>query len=123
MHRLDQVIVHEMRYLVWDGAEAALPKAEGVALLLSGREGVGADRLVVAVPGHPWAVRVFGADGAARAVEAADRDAAALAAWRTQAAKGTAVPEDMPFAYSEVRLTEAFFQRLMGQCRRDSMVG
>lgn len=123
MHRLDQVIIHGVRYLVWDGAEAALPKAEGVALLLSGREGVGADRLVVKAQGHPWAVRAFGADGAARAVEAADRDAAALAARRTQAAEGTAVPEDTTFAYSEVRLTEAFFHRLMGQCRRDSMVG
>ena len=124
MYRLDECIIHDVRYLIWDGATAALPGAEGIARLINGREGVGADRLVVTVPGRPWVVRAFGVDGAACAVEAADLAAAALArARRGEAAEGMAVPEGMIFSYREVRLTEAFFRRLMRRCRQDSMVG
>ena len=118
VYRLDKFIIHGVRYLVWPESAAKVPAAEGVVLLLSGREGVGADRLVVMAPGYPGGVRCFGTDGAVCAVEASDRYVAALANGRCDE-----VLDDTSFAYSEVRLTEAFFHRLMKHGRMAKIAG
>lgn len=114
MYRLDKFILHNVRYLVWLGSAAEMPVGEGVALLLSGKEGVGADRLVVTAPGHPWGIRCFGANGEACAVDVSARYVAALATERVGDGAGYAIAgAGAPLEYSEVRLTEAFFHRLM----------
>ena len=118
VYRLDKFIIHGVRYLVWPGSAAKVPAAEGVVLLLSGREGVGADRLVVMVPGYPGGVCCFGTDGALCAVEASDRYVATLANGRRDE-----VLDDTSFEYSEVRLTEAFFHRLMKHGRMAKIAG
>lgn len=114
MYRLDKFIFHEVRYLVWRGLAAEILEAEGVALLLSGQEGVGADRLVVLEPGYSWGIRCFGADGAVCAVDVLDRYVAGLASDRNGEGVGSHdAGAGAPLEYSEVRLTEAFFRRLM----------
>ena len=114
MYRLDKFILDEVRYLVWASAADKLPEAAGVACLLSDREGVGADRLVVLAVERPWGICCFGADGEARAVEASDRRVAGIVGAREEKGRGSAMTEaGASFEYSEVRLTEAFFRRLM----------
>lgn len=114
MYRLDKFILDGVRYLVWSSAADKLPEPLGVACLLSDREGVGADRLVVPAAGHPWGICCFGADGEACAVEASDRRVAALVGAQEAKGRGVAMTEaDASLEYSEVRLTEAFFRRLM----------
>lgn len=114
MYRLDKFILDGVRYLVWSSAAENLPEAAGVACLLSDREGVGADRLVVLAAGHPWGICCFGADGEACAVEPSDRRVAGFVCAREAKGRGVALTEaDASLEYSEVRLTEAFFRRLM----------
>ena len=129
MRLLDKFTIGRVRCLVWNTAEQ-IPDTAGIALLLSGRYGVGADRLIVLAPGGAQATRCFGADGTPRPVDALARRAAALTLVRTgQAMAAAALWRDdgessqTAIEYSEVRLTDSFFLRLTASRRRMKIAG
>ena len=115
MRLLDKFTIGRVRCLVWNTAEQ-IPDTAGIALLLSGRYGVGADRLIVIAPGEAQATRCFGADGTPRPGDALARRAAAL--WRDGGESS-----QLAIEYSEVRLTDSFFRRLSASRRRMKIAG
>ena len=129
MQLLDKFTINRVRYLVWNTAEQ-IPDAAGIALLLSGRYGVVADRLIVIAPGEAQATRCFGADGTPRSMDALARQAAALTLIHTGQAMAAAVfwndggeSSQLAIEYSEVRLTDSFFRRLTASRRRMKIAG
>ena len=129
MHLLDKFTIGRVRYLVWNTAEQ-IPDTAGIALLLSGRYGVGADRLIVLAPGGAQATRCFGADGTPQPVDALARQAAALTLVHAGKAMAAAVfwndggeSSQLAIEYSEVRLTDSFFRRLTASRRRMKIAG
>ena len=129
MQLLDKFTINRVRYLVWNTAEQ-IPDTAGIALLLSGRYGVGADRLIVLAPGGAQATRCFGADGTPRPLDALARRAAALTLVHAGKAMAAAVfwndggeSSQLAIEYSEVRLTDSFFRRLTASRRRMKIAG
>ena len=129
MRLLDKFMIGRVRCLVWNTAEQ-IPDTASIALLLSGRYGVGADRLIVLAPGGAQATRCFGADGTPRPVDALARQAAALALVHTGQAMAAAAlwrsgggSSQTVIEYSEVRLTDSFFLRLTASRRRMKIAG
>lgn len=114
MRELAKITLDGVRYIIWDELRGMSPKRNGMSLLLSDRDGVGADVLLVLPGERPLAVRAYGKDGAETALDAGARRAVAFAL------ENLALPlpgseDEMRESEQdrvEVRLTDSFCARL-----------
>ncbi len=114
MRELVKITLDGVRYIVWDELRGASPEKSGMKLLLSDRNGVGADVLLVLPQGRPLAVRSYAKDGSETVVDECARRAASIVIEKlTMLTSGAA---DLTFEVSpdcvEVRLTDSFCARL-----------
>ncbi len=118
MYPIEKITVHGVRYIVWDEAVGQSPRGGGVSLLLSAREGVGGDILVVLPARRPRALLAFAPDGRPLPVDAALMRAAALAGRASNDGARLRLPDRV-----EVRLTDAFARRLLRAAVRARRAG
>lgn len=112
MRELEKITLNGVRYIVWDELRGTCPQAEGIALLLSSRNGVGADALLVIPQHRPLAIRAYAKDGHEIDVDENARNAASRALEDlTMLSAGTKNGE-RTVDRIEVRLTDSFCRRL-----------
>ena len=114
MRELEKITLDGVRYIVWDELRGTSPEKSGISLLLSARNGVGADVLLVLPKDRPLAVRAYAHDGSEVVVDNNARRVAAFVLERLtlltsgmEAATFEATPDRV-----EVRLTDSFCARL-----------
>ena len=114
MRELEKITLEGVRYIVWDELRGASPEKNGIALLLSDRNGVGADVFLVLPKNRPLVVRAYAKDGSAIAVDDGVRRAAAFVLEKLTILKSgaEAVNAEVALDRVEVRLTDTFFARL-----------
>ena len=114
MRELEKITLNGVRYIVWDELRGTCPQADGIALLLSARNGVGADALLVIPENRPLAVRAYAKDGHEIDVDENARSAASLALEKLTMLSAGAKNSESASAVDriEVRLTDAFCRRL-----------
>ena len=112
MRELGKITLNGVRYIVWDELRGTCPQAEGIALLLSSRNGVGADALLV-IPHHrPLAIRAYAKDGHEIDVDENARNAASLALEDLTMLSAGGKNGERTVDRIEVRLTDSFCRRL-----------
>lgn len=112
MRELEKITLNGVRYIVWDELRGTCPQAEGIALLLSSRNGVGADALLV-IPHHrPLAIRAYAKDGHEIDVDENARNAASLALEDLTMLSAGGKNGERTVDRIEVRLTDSFYRRL-----------
>ncbi len=112
MRELEKITLNGVRYIVWDELRGTCPQAEGIALLLSSRNGVGADALLV-IPHHrPLAIRAYAKDGHEIDVDENARNAASLALEDLTMLSAGGKNGERTVDRIEVRLTDSFCRRL-----------
>lgn len=114
MRELEKITLDGVRYIVWDELRGISPQKSGISLLLSDRNGVGADVLLVLPENRPLAVRAYGKDGSEVAVDDGARRAASFVLEKlTMLTSGTeAAAFEATLDRVEVRLTDSFCTRL-----------
>lgn len=125
MRELAKITIDGVRYIVWDELRGKRPGRAGIALLLSMRDGVGADALLVVPENKPLALRAYDSDGNEIPVGSAARRAASLALG-SRGALGPKVQSgvaDERIERVEVRLTDYFCARLFDAESRSRMAG
>ena len=114
LRELEKITLDGVRYIVWDELRGSSPKKSGTALLLSDRNGVGADVLVVLPKNRPLVIRAYGKDGSEVAVDDSARRAASLVIEKltmlTSGAEYARYETEMDRV--EVRLTDSFCAQL-----------
>lgn len=112
MRELEKITLNGVRYIVWDELRGTCPQAEGIALLLSSHNGVGADALLV-IPHHrPLAIRAYAKDGHEIDVDENARNAASLALEDLTMLSAGGKNGERTVDRIEVRLTDSFCRRL-----------
>ncbi len=112
MRELEKITLNGVRYIVWDELRGTCPQAEGITLLLSSRNGVGADALLV-IPHHrPLAIRAYAKDGHEIDVDENARNAASLALEDLTMLSAGGKNGERTVDRIEVRLTDSFCRRL-----------
>lgn len=112
MRELEKITLNGVRYIVWDELRGTCPQAEGIALLLSSRNGVGANALLV-IPHHrPLAIRAYAKDGHEIDVDENARNAASLALEDLTMLSAGGKNGERTVDRIEVRLTDSFCRRL-----------
>lgn len=112
MRELEKITLNGVRYIVWDELRGTCPQAEGIALLLSSRNGVGADALLV-IPHHrPLAIHAYAKDGHEIDVDENARNAASLALEDLTMLSAGGKNGERTVDRIEVRLTDSFCRRL-----------
>ena len=114
MRELKKITLDGVRYIVWDELRGISPQKSGMTLLLSDRNGVGADILLVLPKKRPLAVRAYGKDGYEVAVDEGARLVASFVLEKmTMLTSGTEAAEfEAALDSVEVRLTDSFRARL-----------
>ena len=114
MRELKKITLDGVRYIVWDELRGISPQKSGMTLLLSDRNGVGADILLVLPKNRPLAVRAYGKDGSEVAVDEGARLVASFVLEKmTMLTSGTeAAAFEATLDCVEVRLTDSFSARL-----------
>lgn len=114
MRQLKKITLDGVRYIVWDELRGISPQKSGMTLLLSDRNGVGADILLVLPKNRPLAVRAYGKDGSEVAVDEGARLVASFVLEKmTMLTCGTEAAEfEAALDSVEVRLTDSFRARL-----------
>ena len=114
MRELEKITLDGVRYIVWDELRGISPQKSGISLLLSDRNGVGADVLLVLPENRPLAVRAYGKEGSEVAVDAGARRVASFVLEKlTMLTSGTEAAEfEAALDSVEVRLTDSFRARL-----------
>lgn len=113
MRELEKITMDGVRYIVWDEARGICPQKNGIALLLSARDGVGADALLVLPKNRPLAFRAYAKNGTAIAVDKNARRAASLALENLALlAAGKKISSEEAVDRVEVRLTDFYCSRL-----------
>ena len=114
MRELKKITLDGVRYIVWDELRGISPQKSGMTLLLSDRNGVGADILLVLPKNRPLAVRAYGKDGSEVAVDEGARLVASFVLEKmTMLMSGTEAAEfEATLDCVEVRLTDSFNARL-----------
>ena len=110
MRRLEKIVLEGIHYIVWDETQGTSPREKGAALLLSHKDGVGGDVLLVLPKERPLALRAYAKDGREVDADDAARRAALLALGRAIAAEADASGKTAGFV--EIRLTDSFCARL-----------
>lgn len=122
MRKIEKITINGIRYIIWDETRGGCPNASGIRLLLSARDGVGADILLVLPNNHALGVCAFANDGhetsvsldAHRAVSISlEKSAAPISETKFFHCKN-------PVDYVEVRLTDSFCTRLFETSGRKS---
>ncbi len=121
MRELEKIMVNGVRYIVWDELRGICPQSDGISLLLSARDGVGADALLVIPQNRPLAVRVYAKDGHEIAVDENARHAAALAVDNRTMLKSNDIACTVDRV--EVRLTDSFCRRLFRSVDKARIAG
>ncbi|MBQ9364568.1 MAG: hypothetical protein IJT82_02225 [Schwartzia sp.] len=102
MRVIGKYIVDGVRYMVWDEAESMTPGARGIAMLLSSRDGVGADYLIsVSASGD---ITAYDRNGEMRETDSVMRMVALHGS-------GSAI-SGVRIDYVEVRLTDSFARKI-----------
>ena len=114
MRELEKITLDGVRYIVWDELRGASPRKSGMTLLLSDRNGVGADVLLVLPKDRPLAIRAYAKDGSETVVDDGARRVASIVLEKlTMLTSGI---EELAFEVAldrvEVRLTDSFYTRL-----------
>ena len=114
MRGLEKITLDGVRYIVWDELRGISPEKSGITLLLSDRNGVGADVLLVLPKNRPLAVRAYGKDGSEVVVDEGARLAVSIVLGKlTMLRSGAeAATFDATLDRVEVRLTDSFCARL-----------
>lgn len=112
MRELEKITLNGVRYIVWDELRGTCPQAEGIALLLSSRNGVGADALLVIPPHRPLAIRAYAKDGHEIDVDENARNASSLALEDLTMLSAGGKNGERTVDRIEVRLTDSFCRRL-----------
>ena len=114
MRELKKITLDGVRYIVWDELRGISPQKSGMTLLLSNRNGVGADILLVLPKNRPLAVRAYEKDGSEVAVDEGARLVASFVLEKmTMLTSGTEAAEfEAALDSVEVRLTDSFRARL-----------
>ena len=146
MRELEKITINGVRYIIWDEARGGCPDASGIRLLLSARDGVGADILLalpkdhpladcayasdgigadilLALPkNHPLAVCAYASDGHKTSVSDDARHAVSISLEKSAAPISEAkfFHIKKPVDYVEVRLTDSFCARLFATAGRNS---
>ncbi|MBR1759653.1 MAG: hypothetical protein IJ812_00955 [Schwartzia sp.] len=124
MRELEKITLNGVRYIVWDEARGRAPRRNGIALLLSAHDGVGADVLLVLPKGRPLALRACAGDGSEIAVDDGARRAASLALRNLALlAAGKEIVAEETADRVEVRLTDCFCTRLFAADKRARIAG
>ncbi len=124
MRELEKITMNGVRYIVWDETQGVCPQKNGVALLLSARDGVGADALLVLPKNRPLAVRAYGKDGSAIDVNQSARRVASLAIENLALlAAGKKIAVEETVYRIEVRLTDCFCHRLFAADKTARIAG
>lgn len=114
MRELKKITINSVRFIIWDEARGGCPDASGIRLLLSARDGVGADELLVLPKSRPLAICAYTKDGLKTCVS----DEALHAVSISFSKSASPIPEtnilqnDNQIDYVEVRLTNSFCERL-----------
>ncbi len=134
MRQLEKIIVNDTQYMIWNATAGTRPTSAAIALLLDGESGVGAQALLIVDTCHE-AIRSFDATGREISLDAAALYAAALwLAREGQAARSMSLLNTLPAEvrasleaqtpyHIEVRLTDAFDQRLTRSAGLASIAG
>lgn len=114
MRELEKITLDGVRYIVWDELRGASPRKSGMTLLLSDRNGVGADVLLVLPKDRPLAIRAYAKDGSETVVDDGARRVASIVLEKlTMLTSGI---KELAFEVAldrvEVRLTDSFYTRL-----------
>ena len=114
MRGLEKITLEGVRYIVWDELQGISPQKNGIAILLSDRNGVGADVLLVLPKNRPLAVRAYGKDGSEMVVDEGARRAASVVLEKLTMLRSSAEAAtfDATLDRVEVRLTDSFCARL-----------
>ena len=122
MRELEKITINGVRYIIWDEARGGCPDASGIRLLLSARDGVGADILLTLPKDHPLAVCAYANDGHKTSVSDDARHAVSISLEKTAAPISEAkfFHIEKPVDYVEVRLTDSFCARLFATAGRKS---
>ncbi len=122
MRELEKITINGVRYIIWDEARGGCPDASGIRLLLSARDGVGADTLLALPKDHPLAVCAYASDGHKTSVSDDARHAVSISLEKSAAPISEAkfFHIEKPVDYVEVRLTDSFCARLFATAGRNS---
>ena len=124
MRELEEITLDGVRYIVWDEMRGVCPQKSGIALLLSARDGIGADALLVLPKNRPLAVRTYGKNGAAISVDQRALRVASLAIENLALlAAGKEISADETVDRVEVRLTDCFCARLFSADKSARIAG
>ena len=124
MRELEKITVNGVRYIVWDETRGISPQKNGITLLLSARDGIGADALLVLPVNRPLAIRAYGKDGGEITADQSARRAASLAIRNLALlAAGKEIVTDETVDRVEVRLTECFCARLFAADKAARIAG
>ena len=118
MRELEKITLDGVRYIVWDELQGESPRKNGVALLLSTRNGVGADTLLVLPKNRPLALRAYANDGSEIAVDNGARRAASIALENLAPLANKEAIDRV-----EVRLTDSFCARLFAADKTARIAG
>lgn len=120
MRELEKITLDGVRYIVWDELRGISPKKNGMTLLLSDRNGVGADVLLVLPKDRPLAVRAYAKDGSEVSIDECARRAASIVLEKlTMLTSGAeAISFEAALDRVEVRLTDSFCARLFSSEKR-----
>lgn len=121
MRELEKIMVNGVRYIIWDEMLGICPQADGIALLLSARDGIGADVLLVIPQDRPLAIRSYAKDGHEIAVDENARNAASLSFENMTMLNRN--EETYAVDRIEVRLTDSFCHRLFPSEKRACIAG
>ena len=118
MRELEKITLDSVRYIIWDELQGESPRKNGVALLLSARNGVGADTLLVLPKNRPLALRAYANDGSEIAVDNGARRAASIALENLAPLANKEAIDRV-----EVRLTDSFCARLFAADKTARIAG
>ena len=122
MRELEKISISGVRYMIWDESRGICPDASGIKLLLSARDGVGADILLVLPKNRPLAVCAYANDGHKISVGEEALRAVSISLKRSTVpiSETHLFPIENSVDYVEVRLTDSFFARLFDTAGRKS---
>lgn len=125
MRELEKITINGVRYIVWNEAHGICPEISGIKLLLSARDGVGADVLLVLPNDQPLAIRAFTKDGHEIPVSDEARRIASITLKKSAApfSKTDFFQIKSLIDYVEVRLTDSFCTRLFDMERKTRLAG
>ncbi len=125
MRELEKIVLEGVRYIIWDERHGKSPLKSGMALLLSDRDGIGADVLIVLPKNRPLSFSAYNKNGQTIDMDNNARRAVSLTLQKTEALSvGTQIAaEGENIDRIEVRLTDSFCGRLFNSEKKSRIAG